>query len=60
MHTDNSNHLWEVALPTDLVNGVHTAKVTAEDKYGRTYHETVVFEIRDERPEPFARNYLFD
>jgi hypothetical protein len=60
MHTDNSNHLWEVALPTDLENGVHTAKVTAEDKHGRTYHETVVFEIRDERPEPFARNYLFD
>jgi hypothetical protein len=60
LHTDNSNHLWEVALPTDLENGVHTAKVRAEDKYGRTYHETVVFEIRDERPEPFARNYLFD
>jgi hypothetical protein len=60
MHTDNSNHLWEVALPTDLENGVHTAKVTAEDKHGRTYHETVVFEIRDERPEPFARNYLFE
>jgi hypothetical protein len=60
MHTDNSKHLWEVALPTDLENGVHTAKVSAEDKYGRTYHETLVFEIRDERPEPFARNYLFD
>jgi hypothetical protein len=60
MHTDNSNHLWEIALPSDLENGVHTAKVTAEDKYGRSYHETVVFEIRDERPEPFARNYLFD
>jgi hypothetical protein len=60
MHTDNSNHLWEVALPSDLNNGVHTAKITAEDKYGRTYHETVVFEVRDQRPEPFARNYLFD
>jgi hypothetical protein len=60
LHTDNSNHLWEVTLPTDLDNGVHTAKVTAEDKYGRTYHETVVFEIRDERPEAFARNYLFE
>lgn len=60
MHTDNSNHLWEVALPSDLENGVHTAKVTAKDKHGRKYHETVVFEIRDQRPEPFARNYLFD
>jgi hypothetical protein len=60
MHTDNSNHLWEVALPSDLERGVHTAMITAEDKYGRTYHETIVFEIRDERPEPFARDYLFD
>lgn len=60
MHTDNSNHLWEIALPTDLSVGVHTAKVTAEDKYGRKYHETMVFEVRDERPEPFFRSWLFE
>lgn len=60
MHTDNSNHLWEADIPHDLAPGVHVAKVTAIDKFGRKSHETVVFEVRDERPERFFRKWLFE
>lgn len=60
MHADNSNHLWEMPLPTDLEVGIHTAKVIAVDKFGRKSRETIVFEVRDERPEPFFRNWVFE
>jgi hypothetical protein len=60
MHTDISNHLWEVALPHDLEAGVHTAKISAKDKHGSIHEETVVFEVRDERPEPFFRSWVFE
>ena len=60
MHTDNSNHLWEVALPYDLSVGVHTASIKAEDKFGREFEETVVFEVREQRPEPFFRDWVFN
>jgi len=59
MHTDNSSHLWQTALPTDLTVGVHTARITAKDKFGREYQETIVFEVRNERPERFFRKWLF-
>jgi hypothetical protein len=55
MWADESSHLWKVALPTDLDYGVHTAQVVAEDKFGREYKETIVFELRETRPEKFAR-----
>jgi hypothetical protein len=60
MHTDVSNHLWERALPDDLDVGVHTAKVKAVDKFGNQFTETLVFEIREQRPEKFFRSWVFD
>jgi hypothetical protein len=60
MHTDVSNHLWQIAVPSDLDVGVHTAKVKAVDKFANKYTETLVFEIREERPERFFRNWLFE
>ncbi|MBX2858200.1 MAG: calcineurin-like phosphoesterase family protein [Cellvibrionaceae bacterium] len=59
-HVDNSNHLWKVALPVDLENGVHKATVTAIDKYKRKYSETVVLEVREQRPDPLFRDYVFE
>ena len=59
-HTDNSNHLWKVALPADLENGVHRATVIAIDKHRRKHRETVIFEVRDERPDPLFRDYVFE
>jgi len=60
MHTDVSSHLWEVALPTDLSIGVHTAKVVAKDRFGRNHEEAIVFEVREQRPERFFRNWIFE
>ncbi|WP_345422478.1 calcineurin-like phosphoesterase family protein [Halioxenophilus aromaticivorans] len=58
-HTDNSNHLWTASLPTDLDPGVHTLTIKATDKHGRRHYETVVFEVREERPDPLFRDYVF-
>lgn len=55
MLTTRSNHLWQVAIPQDLGQGVHTAMVHTQDTYGNEYKESFVFEIVDERPEPYAR-----
>lgn len=59
-HTDNSNHLWVANLPTDLTTGAHTLTIKATDKFGRRYYETVVFEVREERPDPLFREHLFN
>ena len=40
-----SLHLWRLELPTDLAAGEHTATVTATDVYGRTFMETLTFQI---------------
>ncbi|MCG8314696.1 MAG: calcineurin-like phosphoesterase family protein [Pseudomonadales bacterium] len=60
LHTDNSNHLWSTHIPHDLSAGIHTAKVVAIDKHGNKHKETLVFEVREERPEPFFRNWVFE
>ncbi len=58
--TDQSSHLWRLPLPEDLAAGSHTATVTATDQHGRTYQDTLVFEVVDERPPPFFRTELFE
>lgn len=60
MHADNSSHLWQINLPQDLSIGIHKAEIIAMDKYGRAYKETIVFEVREERPEPFFRSWRFE
>ena len=50
-----SSHLWRYKLPEDLVAGVHVAEVIMTDRHGRTFTESLVFEVRDERPPPRFR-----
>ncbi|WP_228386414.1 calcineurin-like phosphoesterase C-terminal domain-containing protein [Ornithinicoccus halotolerans] len=44
---DRSMHLWRLPLPADLAAGEHTAEVTATDVHGRTYTETLTFEVTE-------------
>lgn len=58
--TDQSAHLWRLPLPADLQPGAHTATVTAVDEHGRSFTETMAFEVTEERPQMFFREFLFD
>jgi hypothetical protein len=58
--TDESNHLWRVALPEKLAKGAHEAKVTTVDVHGNEYSEVIAFEVADERPAPYFRTELFE
>jgi len=40
-----SNHIWQMALPTDLALGAHTAEITTIDAFGRSFSESVAFEV---------------
>jgi len=42
---DRSMHLWRLDLPQDLLVGKHTAKVTATDVHGRSFTESLPFEV---------------
>jgi hypothetical protein len=44
---DRSMHLWRLELPADLAVGQHTAEVTATDVHGRTFTETLTFEVAE-------------
>jgi len=48
--TDQSCHIWQVPIPEALENGAHVVKVVTIDQHGRQYHDSLVFEIADERP----------
>ncbi len=50
MLTRGSNHLWRADLPANLPAGVHTLTVTTTDRYGRSFTETIAFEIVEELP----------
>ncbi|AZU05293.1 metallophosphoesterase [Glycocaulis alkaliphilus] len=47
---DRNMHLWTARLPADLAEGVHRLTVTSTDRHGRSYSDTIVFEVRGERP----------
>jgi len=47
---DHSSHVWQVPIPEALEVGSHLAKVVTIDQHGREYHDSLVFEIADERP----------
>ena len=42
---DRTMHLWRFDLPEDLETGGHTAEVTATDVHGRTFTDTLEFEV---------------
>jgi hypothetical protein len=60
--TDQSNHVWKVALPFDLEEGMHIAKVVTQDHNGNRFEERLVFEVldADERPPKSFRSELFE
>jgi len=57
---DRSMHLWRYRLPEDLANGVHAVTVRASDRHGRVATDTVVIEVRDERPPARFRKDVFE
>ncbi|GAA4962250.1 calcineurin-like phosphoesterase family protein [Kineococcus glutinatus] len=57
---DRATHLWQLRLPADLAEGVHTATVTATDGAGREHTDTHTFEVRAELPAQAFRTELFE
>ncbi len=47
---DRSAHLWRMALPADLPDGVHVATITVTDRHGRVFTDRLAFEVRAEHP----------
>lgn len=58
--TDQSMHLWMADLPSDLAPGIHVAKVMTTDLHGRSFEETMTFEVMEQRPPAFFRSELFE
>lgn len=58
MLSTRSSHLWRADLPDALPLGVHTLEVATTDRYGRTFRETVTFEVVDTLP-PMSWNTAF-
>lgn len=46
---DRTMHLWRYELPADLRPGFHKAHITAIDRSGRKFTETVTFRVVEER-----------
>ena len=46
-----SPHLWRVDLPSDLPAGIHSLTVNAADRHGRTFTDTIAFEVVEEMPQ---------
>lgn len=44
--TDNSTHLWKVALPAGLPAGEHVVSVQTEDMYGRVFSASRTLRVR--------------
>ncbi|MCG8548185.1 MAG: calcineurin-like phosphoesterase family protein [Alphaproteobacteria bacterium] len=56
---DQSSHIWHAGLPNDLAEGIHVAKVTFTDHFGRVFVEHFPFEVVRERDFPFWDAELF-
>ncbi|MBB5711701.1 calcineurin-like phosphoesterase C-terminal domain-containing protein [Sphingomonas xinjiangensis] len=54
---DHSAHLWKLRLPQEIAPGVHSALVTATRPQGEAVRETLIFEVRPDRP---ARTFRWD
>lgn len=49
--TTSSPHLWQVDLPADLPAGIHALTIDVTDRHGRTFTNTIAFEIVEEIPD---------
>ena len=47
----SSQHLWTVDLPADLPAGIHSLTVDVTDRFGRSYTDTIAFEIVEQIPD---------
>ncbi|MEM7493218.1 MAG: calcineurin-like phosphoesterase C-terminal domain-containing protein, partial [Pseudomonadota bacterium] len=56
---DRNMHLWRVQLPADLPLGVHRIDVTSVDRHARETVDTIVIEVREERPPMRFRKDVF-
>ncbi|MFP4228753.1 MAG: calcineurin-like phosphoesterase C-terminal domain-containing protein [Salinivenus sp.] len=56
---NRSVHLWRGKLP-ELPVGTHPITVTSTDRNGRTYRDTIVLEVREERPARYWRDELWE
>lgn len=54
-----SSHLWRLPLPDDLAEGSHTATVSVTDRHGRSFQDTLLFEVVADRPSMFFRKEKF-
>jgi hypothetical protein len=52
---EKSSHLWRVEMPTDLELGTHVARIEFVDRYGQSFTDEIIFEVRDKRPFRFWR-----
>ncbi|NBC26430.1 MAG: metallophosphoesterase [Bacteroidetes bacterium] len=52
-------HLWRAELP-DLPLGVHQVNVTSTDRNGHTFSDTIIIEVREERPPRYWRHELWE
>lgn len=46
-----SPHLWRFDLPADLEAGEHTVEITATDRYGATYTDSLTFTVEGDSAE---------
>jgi C terminal of Calcineurin-like phosphoesterase/N terminal of Calcineurin-like phosphoesterase/Calcineurin-like phosphoesterase len=53
---EKSSHLWRLKMPTDLELGTHVARIQFVDRYGQSFTDEIVFEVREKRPFRFWRN----
>ncbi len=52
-------HLWRVKLPV-LPMGIHVIEVVSTDRNGLRFRDTIVVEVREERPPPYWRKELWE
>lgn len=57
---EKSSHVWRLQMPEDLPVGAHVADVTSVDQYGQVTTDQIVFEVREERPDPYWRHELWE
>jgi hypothetical protein len=50
MLTRGSSHLWRADLPADLPAGAHAMEIRTTDRYGRSFTETLAFEVVEALP----------
>ena len=56
---DRNMHLWRARLPEDLPVGVHRIRVNSTDRHGRTLTDTLIIEVRAEKPARRWRNEMW-